>query len=594
MLEGSRRTGLDWPADAVAQRSHRRSLRGRHGDTERIHLARGLRTHRNEKEQTMQVDPVTVEVIRNAFVSIASQMNNNLARSAYTPIIYEMKDCSVGLFNAKGQLLGQAPGLPIFLGSLEVAIEVTTKHFGGPEIYRPGDVYAVNDSYLVGSHLNDINVFSPIFYEGELVGFGATKAHWMDIGSKDPGQSMDATTIYQEGYRIGPTHLYREGVPQKGVLDFLMRNSRLPRSVWGDMHAQIAACRTGERQLADLLKRFGTETVDEAAELIFDQCEDLDRRAVAAIPDGVYRTEGVMDSWGPGGDPVEVKVAITVDGDEMTLDLDGSAGQTPGCMNCGFAQTIAAARLAYKLLINPEHHVTGGTFRNLDVIAPERSVFDAREPAACQYYYPHLGLMIDLFIRALAPVMPDKVVGGQPADAMNILFVGTDAAGDEFFSGEATAVGWGAYQGGDGTNGLINYGGGDLKNIPVEVFESRYPVRIHSYRLRADSGGSGRWRGGLGVEREYEVLGEDITVSTWFERTLTPGWGLFDAEAGAVTECTMTYDGKTEDLMKVNRKPSPRGTRIRVATGGGGGYGHPGEREPGLHEEDVIDGYVTA
>ena len=188
----------------------------------------------------MSVDPVTVEVIRNAFISIASQMNNNLARSAYTPIIYEMKDCSVGLFGANGDLLGQAPGLPIFLGSLEAAITATTEHFGGEDIYRPGDVYAVNDSYLVGSHLNDVNVISPIFHGGELVGFGATKAHWLDIGSKDPGQAMDSTTIYQEGYRIAPVHLYREGEPQRGdtrfsdlqqpVAAFGMGGTCMPRS----------------------------------------------------------------------------------------------------------------------------------------------------------------------------------------------------------------------------------------------------------------------------------------------------------------------------------------------------------------------------
>ena len=162
----------------------------------------------------MAINPITVEVIRNSFDSIANQMNNNLVRSAYTPIIYEMKDCSVGLFDGKGNLLGQAPGLPIFLGALESAISETRNHFGGWEIFKPGDVYAVNDSYLVGSHLNDVSIFSPIFYKGDLVGFGATKAHWLDIGAKDPSQAMDSTSIYQEGYRIGPTRLYREGVPQ--------------------------------------------------------------------------------------------------------------------------------------------------------------------------------------------------------------------------------------------------------------------------------------------------------------------------------------------------------------------------------------------
>ena len=177
---------------------------------------------------------------------------------------------------------------------------------------------------------------------------------------------------------------------------------------------------------------------------------------------------------------------------------------------------------------------------------------------------------------------------------MNVLFTGTDANGDQFVSGEATAVGWGAFQGGDGTNGLINYGGGDLKNIPVEVFESRYPIRIHRYALRNDSGGAGQWRGGLGIEREYEVIADDVTVSTWFERTLTPGWGLFGADPGAVTEVTMTYAGQTEDLLKTNRRDAPRGSRIMVATGGGGGYGNPAERDPQLIDSDRIDGYVTA
>ena len=543
----------------------------------------------------MYVDPVTVEVIRNAFISIASQMNNNLARSAYTPIIYEMKDCSVGLFDARGNLLGQAPGLPIFLGSLEAAIDVTLEHLGGTESCRPGDVYAVNDSYMVGSHLNDVNVISPIFHSGELVGFGATKAHWLDIGAKDPGQAMDSTSIYQEGYRIAPVHLYREGKPEQGILDFLVRNSRLPRSIWGDMHAQIAACRTGERGLAELIDRFGLDTIDAASQVIFDQCERLDREAVAAIPDGVYETEGEMDSWGPGGDPVYVRVVVTVEGEEVRVDLDGSAPMTPGCMNCGFAQTVAAANLAFKMLVNSDVPVTAGTFRNLTLRAPEASVFDAREPAACQYYYPHLGMMIDLFIRALAPAVPDRVVAGQAADPMNVLFSGPNPrTGEDFVVGEATAVGWGAYQGGDGTNGLINYGGGDLKNIPVEVLESRYPIRVHRYSVWPDSGGRGRWRGGLGVLRDYEVLADDITVSTWFERTRTPAWGLFGGENGATTNVTLTVDGETVPLLKANQVPAPVGTRLHVATGGGGGYGDPAERSADLAENDRIDGYTSS
>jgi N-methylhydantoinase B len=540
------------------------------------------------------VDPVTVEVIRNAFDSIAAQMSNNLARSAYTPIIYEMKDCSVGLFDANARLLGQAPGLPIFLGNLEAAIEATTEHFGGPEVYRPGDVYAVNDSYLTGSHLNDVSVFSPAFHDGELVGFCATKAHWLDIGAKDPSQAMDSTEIYQEGYRIAPTHLYRGGEPATETIEFLTRNSRLPRSVWGDMHAQIAACRTGEQRLLALYERFGAATIGESVEAIFAQCERLDREAVQRLPDGVYTAEGAMDSHGPGGDPVPVRVTVTVAGDAMRLDLAGSSPQTPGCMNSGLAQTISGARLAFKFLFNPDVPVTGGTFRNLTVLAPEGSVFDAREPAACQYYYPHIGLMIDLFIRALAPALPGAVVAGQPADAMNIMFTGRNPrTGERFVCGEATAVGWGAHAEGDGANALINYGGGDLKNFPVEVVESLYPLRIHRYGLWEDSGGDGEHRGGLGVHREYETLADGLTVSLWFERTRTPAWGLFGGEAGRPTHVVVDRGDGPEAVLKVNGLPLPAGARVAVRTGGGGGYGDPAGRSREARARDLADGYVT-
>ncbi len=544
----------------------------------------------------MAPDPITVEVIRNAFNSIAAQMNNNLARSAYTPIIYEMKDCSVGIFNRDGRLLGQAPGLPIFLGNLEAAIHATTHHFGaGLDTYREGDVYAVNDSYLTGSHLNDVSVFSPVFHGDALIGFCATKAHWLDIGAKDPSQAMDSTEIYQEGYRIGPTHLYRAGEPVQETIDFLTRNSRLARSIWGDMHAQIAACRTGEQQLGALYDRFGAATIEAATKSIFAQSERLDREAIALVADGEYVAEGVLDSHGPGGDPVPVKVKVTVAGDEMTIDLAGSSPQTPGCMNCGMAQTISAARLAFKFLFNSDVPVTGGTFQNLTVLADERSVFDAREPAACQYYYPHLGLMIDLFIRSLAPALPDIVVAGQPADAMNIMFTGRQpVTGARFVCGEATAVGWGAHAVGDGTNALINYGGGDLKNFPVEVIESLYPIRIHRYGVRPDSGGSGTFRGGLGIVREYETLADEVDLSLWFERTLTPGWGLFGGGEGRITSVTVDRGEGASELLKVNRLPLPRGSRIIVRTGGGGGYGDPDERSPDALERDLLDGYVTS
>ena len=288
--------------------------------------------------QKIPADPITVEVIRNSFSSIAAQMNQNLARSAYTPIIYEMKDCSVSIFDRHAQLVGNSSGLPVFLGTLGPAVEAVIESFGIEDM-KPGDIYLLNDSYIVGSHLNDVSVLSPVFLDNKIIGFGASKAHWMDIGAKSPSSATDSTEIYQEGYRLGPTRVFRAGEPVKNIIDFLTRNSRLPKAIWGDLQAQVAACRTGEREMEKLYRRFGIETIDSASNQIFKQSEISERAAVAALPDGQWTSKGNLDSWGPGGEPVPVVTTVTVSGDEMHVSLEGSSPQTPGCLNCGLQQT---------------------------------------------------------------------------------------------------------------------------------------------------------------------------------------------------------------------------------------------------------------
>ncbi|MDA8310740.1 MAG: hydantoinase B/oxoprolinase family protein [Actinomycetota bacterium] len=539
------------------------------------------------------IDPVTVEIIRNAFMAAADEMSVNLGRSAYTPVIYEMKDYSVALFDAECRLLGQAPGLPIFLGALEDAVRVTLRRYE-KESMAPGDVYLVNDSYLVGSHLNDISLFSPVFHDGALVGFAATKAHWIDIGAIDPSQSMSSTNIYQEGYRIGPTRIIKRGRVNEEVLDLLMLNSRLPRSIRGDFYAQVAACRTGEQRLQALLDRFGKDLIAAAVEEIFRQCEELDREVVAALPDGSWEAEGFMDSDGNSNEPVRVRVKVTISGSDVHLDLTGSSPQTKGCLNSGFAQTVSAARLAFKFLVNPDVPATGGTFRCLHVTAPEGTIFAAKPPAACQYYYPHSGLMIDLFMKLLAEALPERVTGAQCADPMNVMFDGENPiTGEQWVVGEATAIGWGASRDRDGENGLANYGGGDLKNYPVEVLESRYPIRIESYGLAPDTGGPGRRRGGLAIVREFRSLA-DSWLSLWLERTVTGPWGVFGGEQGSTPYAVLqTPEGTERRLLKCSHVRFSPGTFLRVVTGGGGGYGPPNERERELVEQDVRNGYVT-
>jgi N-methylhydantoinase B len=547
-----------------------------------------------ERKVITAVDPITVEIIRNALNSAADEMGVNLARSAYTPIIYEIKDYSVALFDDECRLLGQAPGLPIFLGALEDAVKVTVAKYS-KESMAERDVYLVNDSYEVGSHLNDISLFTPVFFEGELVGYAASKAHWIDIGAMEPSQTMASTEIYQEGYRIPPTRIVRKGRLNQELLEFFMLNSRMPKSIQGDFYAQVAACRTGEQRLQAILERFGKERFQLAVDEIFQQCERLDREVVAALPDGSWEAEGYMDSDGTNHEPVKVKLQVTITGSDIYLDLTGSAEQTGGCLNSGFSQTLSAARLAYKFLINPDVAPTGGTFRNLHVYAPPGSIFAAQEPAACQYYYPHAGLMIDLFIKLMAKAMPERVTAAQCADPMNVMFDGINpTTGETWVTGEAVALGWGASRERDGENGLANYGGGDLKNYPAEVMEAKYPIRVVDYSLAQDSGGAGRRRGGLAIHREFETLAGSMHVSLWLERSVTGPWGIFGGHQGGTPKVEVERPGKEViRKLKASHIVCPEETLIRVTTGGGGGYGDPGERERELVQADLADGYIS-
>jgi N-methylhydantoinase B len=539
-------------------------------------------------------DPITTEIIRNAFVSCAQDMNATLIRSSYTPIIYEGKDCSVAILDENGDVLGQSLGLPLFLGNLEICVKLAAQLFGW-EAFAPGDVFYMNDSYMTGTHLNDATIFGPVYWRDRLVGFSATRAHWLDVGGKDAGGPMDSREIYQEGMRWGPTRIYAGGEPREDIIDLLRRNGRFGYSLVGDMNAQVAACRTGEARFRAILDRFGYETYLAARGEIYRQSEQLERESVAALADGTYRARGFLDDDGLGHGPIPVELSLEVAGERMTIDLAGSSPQMEGPVNCGFAQTISACRVAFKLLINPERPVDGGTFHTLEVKAPPRSIFDAQEPAACQWYFSALGLLIDLVVTALAPILPDKVAAAHFGDSMVLFLAGKDPRrGDQsFLHVMPHAGGWGGFEGGDGQDGLINNVNGAFKDYPIEVFEVKFPAYVRRYEFRTDTGGPGRFRGGCGLRRRFEVDPEAF-LYLWFERSVSPGWGLFGGGA-AVGPDVIVNPGADDErrMLKVNAHPLAAGSIVEILTGGGGGFGPALERDPERVRVDVLDGYVS-
>ncbi|MEX0346335.1 MAG: hydantoinase B/oxoprolinase family protein [Rhizobiaceae bacterium] len=540
---------------------------------------------------TKTADPITTEVVRNFVISCAGDMNASLWRSAHSAIIYEGKDSAVALMDEHGNMLGQSTGVPLFIGAIDVCVKYVKDYYG--EDIAEGDIFIMNDSYMQGTHLHDITAIGPIFFEGELIGFGAARAHWNDIGAIDPGSTMGSTNIYQEGLRLGPTRIVKQGVPIREWYDHLRLNTRLPDASIGDLGAQIAAIRTGERRLSQLLERIGAETYRSACQNIFDQARRLDREAISAIKDGTWSREGYLDNDGFGDEPVKVAMTLTVKGDALTVDLTGTSGPVAGSVNCGASQTESLLRLAYKTMISPDRAITGGSFETMTVTMPEECMFNAKEPAACEWYFTGLGLLADLFISCLSEAMPKRSTAAHYGDSMVAGFFSVDPKRGQWISIEPTAGGWGGRADGDGESALINLVNGGFRNIPAEVMETKFPVRLEEFSIRTDSGGPGRYRGGCGVVRRYKTL-EDCYSALWFERSKTPAWGLNGGNDGEGPEIEITFpDGSTEHLLKMRARHFEPDTVVETKTGGGGGNGEPLARPFDEVLEDIRLGYVS-
>lgn len=536
-------------------------------------------------------DPITTEVVRNFLISCAEDMNAALWRSAYSALIYEGKDSAVAILDRDGNMLGQSTGVPLFVGAIDACVHLVKDRYG--DDIHEGDIFLMNDAYLQGTHLNDFTAVGPLFYEGELVGFGAARAHWADVGSADTGMVMGSSTIFQEGWRLGPTRVVEKHRELPDWFDLLTRNTRLKELTLGDFRAQIAAIRTGERRLGQLLNRIGVATFRASCDNIFEQAQLLDRQAIAALKDGTYSREGWIDNDGISDDPVKVAITVTIDGERLLIDLEGSSPPVAGSINCGRVQTISLLRLAYKTMISPERAITGGSFSTMEVKIPEDCIYNAREPAACQWYFTTFGLLADLMISCLSEAMPDKATAAHYGDSMVVVFAATQTAKRGWLSVEATAGGWGGSNGADGESALINLVNGGFRNLPAEIYETKFPVRVEEFAIRKDSAGAGRWRGGNGVVRTYRLL-DDAAGSLWFDRSKTPAFGLNGGRDAVGPEVTIHFpDGHDESHLKMRARVLPKGTVVETKTGGGGGFGDPLARPFAEIQADLDAGWIS-
>ena len=544
----------------------------------------------------MSMDPITVEIIRCALKAAANEMSAVLKKTAYNMMIYEVQDYCVSIVDAQGRTLSQNEGaLPIFLADLGVAVEDGVAVYGLENIHR-GDVFLVNHPEICGQHLNNMVVYTPFFWEGRLFCFLAVRAHWIDVGGASTGFGSSMTRdVYEEGMQIRSVKIYSEGHPNHEVLRLIEDNIRFPESSLGDLRAQIAACRTGEERLQQICRKYGGDRFEEAVQVIWDQTDKLVRESVRAIPDGTYEAASFLDNDGKDfAKTVPIKVKVIVAGDALTIDFSSVSDQVPGFINCGSSGGMAAARVAFKALTSPQGEVNEGSFRALDVVLPPGKLLSARRPAPIGGWSLSLPTVLDTIFRALAPALPQQIPAAHKGDMGGYAIFGTNPkTGRRYVCQNIIGGGWGGRPFEDGVSAAVSMCQGDVKNTPIELQELYYPLLYERNALRADSGGAGKFRGGMGLEVTVRPL-SDLFVSRNTDRIQCPPWGLLGGSDGMTNLTLIRRNGKEEKLPgKFSHLPVKAGERITFLTAGGGGYGPASQRDVDALKRDVALGYVS-
>jgi N-methylhydantoinase B len=535
------------------------------------------------------VDPVTLEVVRNALVGAAEEAGAALRRTAYSPNIKERVDCSTAVFDAHARMVAQAEHIPVHLGSMPASVDAALAAF---DTLDPGDQVLVSDPYAGGTHLPDWTLVAPVHDpSGVLLGYAANRAHHSDVGGSAPGSMpAGATEIFAEGLRIPPVKLSVAGEESRDLVALLLANTRTPRERLGDLRAQVGANHLAATRLRALAADLGVNGLRTAMAGTLDHAERSVRAALRALPDGTWQAEDVLDDDGTGRTDIVIRATVTIAGNQLTMDLTDSDAQVPGSVNAPRAVTVSAAIYALRAVVAPDVPANDGALRALTVRTQPGTVVDPLPPAAVAAGNVETSQrIVDVLLRALAGAAPDRVPAASQGTMNNTLLGGTDPrTGEPFTYYETLGGGCGAGPWGPGTSGIQSHMT-NTRNTPIEAFELAYPLRVVAYRLRDGSGGAGEHRGGDGLVRILEVHTDDATASLLTERRARGPWGLAGGDAGTPGRNLLVRHGTEHPLPAKTTLRLQRGDRLVVATPGGGGYGDPAAAMPrgdDSHDDD--------
>jgi len=535
------------------------------------------------------VDAVTLEVIYHRLKSIADEMENALLKSSFSTIVKESRDATTAIFDIHGQTAAQACAIPIHLGTLMFSVPQILRSFPTSEM-QDGDVYLANDPYTGGTHLHDITMVVPVVYGSEVVALSCNMVHHQDIGAMNPGVPTRATSLYQEGLNLPPLKFYDAGKPVKSIHDIIRKNVRIPDIVIGDLRAQVSAANVGKQRMLELFDEYGKDIVLAAMNELLNRAETITRQELEKIPDGTYTFVDYMDHDGIDVDkPIKFQVAVTIKGSDFIVDFTGTSPQVKGPFNCVPSSAHSVACYAVKILTGgssvPNNN---GCFRPIRLILPEGSIVNPTFPAACGARTLAILRICDTVLGALMKVVPERL----PACSSNVLttvhFGGTDSIKGEFVTCALDMGGQGARPTKDGVD-AIHTDMNVLMNVPAEFMEKDFPIRILRNSFRNASGGAGQFRGGLGLEKVFEIVRGEVFNTTRIERHDSQPWGVLGGLPGESAAAWVTRKNGEKEMITKCDMTLYEGDQLYIFAPGGGGYGDPLKRKPELVLRDVLD-----
>lgn len=554
----------------------------------------------NKREDKAFSDPATFVVIKNSLYAAAEEMKVVLAKTAYSPILKVAGDYSCGIFDISGQMVAQGPDLPIHLGSMPDAVKAVVSAF---ETFEEGDVFIHNDPYFGGSHLPDVNVVSPAFYNDKLIGFACIRAHWPDVGSASPGSYGAVTEIYGEGLRLPPVKLYSKGLLNKDVDAIIFANVRTPDERRGDLGAQIAANRRATERLGALADKYGVDVLVATMAEVLNYSEKMMRTLLARLPDGKSIFEdfcdgdGVIEEGDAEDQTFQIKMTVEKTGEHISVDFSGTDDAVSGPMNAPLSVTASGVFCALKTIIDPDGLIppNSGCWRTITVSAPKGCVLNAEFPSPVVYANHEISHRVcDMTFGAVAEFWPNNTMACSQGTSAVVTFGGEDPRNKQrYVSYETIKGGFGARPNKDGINAIAS-GISNTMNTPIEILEMSFPVRVDEYVLVTDSGGAGRFRGGLGASRTWTVLDHKARASACLERTKSAPFGLSGGKPGLAAKIwTEAPNGDKGIAPGKGGFDVPNGGQIHLRVPGSGGFGDPSERDINAIKEDVLDGYIS-